>query len=148
MSSIGLRDPPAKNTHAACAHCKEQHKVIQAPNEKQPQSKLGETAVHAEVAPPAESSQSAPKWEEPKLSEESSHEPPPRVLDSEAIQAMLNVPWTEPEQSFMTAPVSFTKVSMTFGSVTGEGSPLIPETPWDKGKQYAENDSSRGVIKA
>jgi hypothetical protein len=100
--------------------------------------------VRAEVAALAEPSQSAPKQEEPKLSEESSHEPPPRVLDSEAIQAMLNAPWTEPEQSFMTAPVSFTKVPMTFGSVTGEGSPLIPEIPQDKGKQCAENDSPQG----
>jgi hypothetical protein len=132
MSSI--EDPLAKNKHAAHTRHKEQCDVIQAPSEEQPQSKPGKTAVCAEVAAPAEPSQSAPKWEEPKLSEESSHEPPPRVLNSEAIQAMLNMPWTEPEQSFMTALVSFTKVPMTFGSVMGKGSPPIPETPQDKGK--------------
>jgi hypothetical protein len=142
MSSIG--DPPAKSMRAAHAHRKEQHDIIQAPSEEQPQSKLGETAVCAEVAAPAEPSQTAPKQEEPKPSKESSHEPPPRVLDSEAIQAMLNAPQTEPEQSFVTAPVSFTKVPMIFGSVTGKGSPPIPETPRDKGKQRAENDSPQG----
>jgi hypothetical protein len=63
------------------------------------------------------------------------------------------VPQIEPEQSFVTAPVSFVapasfasaRVPIVFGSLTSEERSPIPDTYQDKGMQCAGNVSPLGT---
>jgi hypothetical protein len=146
-----------KNTHSTHARRAEKHNnQFALLSEEQPQSESSRTAMHSEAmvhtkaSAPTESTQLTPIDErstvDPRLSEEGGHTQ--HAENTETIREIPDEPQNEPEQSFATAPASFTpsRGPISHGpytSMTESRSPT-PERRQDTGKQRATYEFSRG----